>query len=126
MKLLGRITVVLAAGLAVLLGTSAAAHADTKDVISSISGAWGRFNSYGDSFDVCDTEADFVLAYLEFRYIRIDGSLQTGTHYVPGDAGDCENFDHNFGEGRTVWFHVCTDQVWPFDDKCDRWWTATA
>ncbi|MEV8440797.1 hypothetical protein AB0425_25760 [Actinosynnema sp. NPDC051121] len=107
------------------LATATGAQAGT-DAVSTVTGSWSRFISYGDKFENCDTEGDWMTSYVDFQYIRIDGSLQTGTHYNPGNNGDCFQWDHDFGEGRTVWFRSCVDQPAPFPDTCDRWRTGIA
>jgi hypothetical protein len=120
-----RLLIICAASLTLVLGAATAAYAGTNGG-SSTPGSLATFFHDGDRFEICDTAGDTLLAYMDYQYVRLDGSLQTGTHYNPGSAGECTDYDHNFGEGRTVWFRACVDWPWPFDDECDRWRTATA
>lgn len=124
MKNVKRALFVTGAAAAVLIGASTGAYAGA-DGVSSVTGSWSRFISYGDKFENCDTADDWMTSYVEYQYVRIDGSLQTGTHRNPGNSGDCFSWDHNFGEGRTVWFRSCVDQPL-VADRCDIWRTATA
>lgn len=124
MRSLRRALIVGAAATAVLLGVSSAAQAGT-DATSTTTGSWSRFISYGDKFENCDTFNDFMISYVQYQYIRIDGTLQTGSHYNPGNNGDCFAWDHDFGEGRTVWFRSCRD-IPLQTDNCDAWRTGIA
>ena len=83
------------------------------------------FKSDGDYFRVCDTLDDAWNVYAKYEYIRIGGSIQTGEHYVTGGQGTCKDFDHNFGEGRYVWFRACRD-VPLGTDNCAPWREAIA
>lgn len=122
---IGKIGTVVAAVMAMILVTGNSAHAGT-DATSSIPGSWSRFISYGDKFENCDTAEDLLISYVAYQYVRIDGSLQVGSHYNPGSNGDCSVWDHDFGEGRTVWFRSCVDEPAWFEDRCDRWRTGIA
>jgi len=117
--------VIAVAATAMILATGSSAYAGT-DATSSVAGSWSRFISVGDKFENCDTEADWLASYVEYQYVRKDGSLQTGSHYNPGNNGDCYIWDHDFGEGRTVWFRSCVDQPAWYTDTCDRWRTGIA
>jgi hypothetical protein len=132
MKLLHRITALAVMATAVTLGGAATANADPDDpdyrppyYESSTEGSYARFIRAGDKFEACDLQFDAMLSYVQYQYVRINGSLQTGTHYVPGDAGDCLTWDHNFGEGRYVWFRACRD-VPIQEDNCAPWREAIA
>lgn len=98
MNKIGKFSVVAAAAAATILATGSSAYAGT-DASSSVAGSWSRFISYGDKFENCDTGEDGLISYVAYEYVRIDGSLQTGSHYNPGSNGDCSQWDHNFGEG---------------------------
>ncbi|MEV8440796.1 hypothetical protein AB0425_25755 [Actinosynnema sp. NPDC051121] len=90
------------------------------DAVSQVTGSKATFISYGDKFRVCDTSWDGWNAYVDYQYVRIDGSLQTGSHFVTTGDGTCGTWDHNFGEGRTVNFRACVE-IWPYPDICDDW-----
>lgn len=107
------------AAIATLLGSSTAAYAG-RDAKSTIEGSYTEFISKGDKFYNCDTDFDLFQSYVEYTYIRKDGSLQRGQHYNPGDRGDCATWAHNFGEGRPVQFRSCVDYSVGID-PCDRW-----
>ena len=125
MRTIGKLSVVAAAATATILATGTSAYAGT-DAVSEVRGSSSRFISYGDKFENCDTEPDGLIAYVAFEYVRIDGSLQTGSHYNPGSSGDCTQWNHNFGEGRTVRFRSCVDQPAWLTDTCDRWRSGVA
>lgn len=122
---LARAGLVAATATMLVMATGTSASAGT-DATSSTKGSWSRFISYGDKFENCDTAQDWLTSYVAYQYVRKDGSLQTGEHYNPGGHGDCWTWDHDFGEGRTVWFRSCVDQPFGFEDTCDRWRTAIA
>lgn len=133
MKLLKRIAAVGATLLIVTAGGTTASYADPDDpdylppyYESEIEGSYARFIRLGDKFEACDTQYDFQLAYVQYQYVRIDGSVQTGKHYVPSDAGDCQTWDHNFGEKRYVWFRACRDEPLTATDPCAPWRQAVA
>jgi hypothetical protein len=69
--------------------------------------ATGRFDADGDAFTVTKRSAGTGRPYLEYRYVRIDGTLQTGTHQGATEVGAAVRFPHDFGEGRRVTFRVC-------------------
>lgn len=125
MRNLSRTALVGVAAVLTVAAAAAPASAGT-DATSSVTGSWTRFISYGDKFENCDTSPDGYLSYMDFEYVRKDGSVQHGTHYNPGNNGDCATWNHNFGEGRTVWFRSCVDVIAPFPDTCDRWRTGVA
>ncbi|TYK52602.1 hypothetical protein [Actinomadura decatromicini] len=119
MKKYGKALSVGAVAVAVLLGSSTAAYAG-RDAKSTIEGSYTEFHSNGDKFYNCDTDYDLFTAYVDYSYIRKDGSVQKGKHYNPGGRGDCATFDHDFGEGRPVQFRSCVDVPIGID-PCDRW-----
>jgi hypothetical protein len=122
MRTIKRIAAVAGASAVVVLGAATAAHADGS---SSVRGASATFISYGDKFRVCDTSLDGYNAYVDYTYVRIDGSYQTGTHFVTTGNGTCGTFDHDFGEGRPVNFRACVQ--FPLGvDPCDTWRVALA
>jgi hypothetical protein len=113
-----------AAILAFVTAPNAAHAADEEDRVYTSSiydHAYAEFHSDGDYFYLCDTSFDFLEVYLEYRYIKVNGTLQTGTHRNPGSFGDCLYFTHDFGEGREVRFRACVDNVTPVADDCDAW-----
>ncbi|WTW92009.1 hypothetical protein OG216_00835 [Streptomycetaceae bacterium NBC_01309] len=119
--------------LLVAAGGATAAHADPGDpdyvppyYESETQGSYARFIRFGDKFEVCDMAYDFELSYVRYQYVRIGNSVQTGVHYAPGDAGDCQTFDHNFGEKRYVWFRACRDIALTPKDDCAPWRQAIA
>ncbi|MEU4420185.1 hypothetical protein AB0F81_06135 [Actinoplanes sp. NPDC024001] len=68
--------------------------------------AEGYFESTGDAFAVTKKAGD-GRPYVEYRYVRLDGTLRDGTHWGSDTTGRTVRFDHDFGEGRTVTFRVC-------------------
>ncbi|MFG1955422.1 hypothetical protein [Micromonospora sp. NPDC048830] len=88
--------------------------------------AEGKFVSYGDRFELTKRSSYGNRPYLEYKYIRIDGTVQEGTHWGVSSIGTTVPFDHNFGEGRKVAFRVCVqvDFGWdPCSDDADGQWT---
>ncbi|WP_229075964.1 hypothetical protein [Actinoplanes sp. DH11] len=65
------------------------------------------FRSYGDRFALTKRATGGGRPYLEYRYLRLDGSLQTGVHHGLDTVDAIVTFDHDFGEGRKVMFRVC-------------------
>ncbi|MGW2296795.1 hypothetical protein [Streptomyces violaceorubidus] len=124
MRLGKRLLSAWAVGAALLLAAPTTAHAGT-DENASVFGALVFFRHDGDSFRVCDTLDDAWNVYARYEYIRIDGSIQTGRHYVSSGRGTCKDFDHNFGEGRPVRFTACV-QNWVLDYCQEPWSTAVA
>lgn len=103
------LTAVLAVGL--IPGSAAAARgqdarARVYDETSRVL-AEGYFESTGDSFTVTNRAAIGDRPYLEYRYVRKDGTLREGTHWGSDVVGETVRFDHDFGEKRTVTFRVC-------------------
>ncbi|MGN9775053.1 hypothetical protein ACTMS0_04640 [Micromonospora sp. H33] len=87
--------------------------------------AEGKFNHDGDYFSLTKRGSYGNRPYLEYVYIRKDGTTQTGTHWGLGDVGNTVYFDHNFGEGRAVAFRVCVqvDYEWdPCSHEEDEVW----
>jgi hypothetical protein len=124
MKAIKRLLVIGAAGVTMALGTATGAYAGV-DAVSSMTGSWAKFFHSADSFRVCDTSWDGWNAYVDYEYVRIDGSLQTGAHFVTTGDGTCKDFGHNFGEDRTVNFRACVE-IWPYPDLCARWTVGVA
>lgn len=123
MRALRRAAVVLAAAMALLVGHATSAAAGISATSVTI-GGYAVFQDYGDKFIVCDKVEDGWSVYVEYTYIRIDGSEQSGTHYNSNGYNTCFMFDHDFGEGRTVNFRACTDR-WVLD-SCDNWRVGVA
>ncbi|WP_436533948.1 hypothetical protein [Actinoplanes sp. HUAS TT8] len=69
--------------------------------------AEAHFDAGDDTFAVTKHVAGGGRAYLEYRYVRADGTLQTGTHTAADAAGQTVRFGHDFTAGRTVTFRVC-------------------
>jgi hypothetical protein len=98
------ILVAIASAFVTIVSLATPARAD-----SSIETAWGyaHFYSYGDKFKVCDDKTDYWGVGVRYSYIQKDGDTQRGSHWNTSGAGTCRTFDHNFGEGRTVWYQLC-------------------
>jgi hypothetical protein len=98
-----------AAVIAATLGFAPSAVSSTAQVFDRDSEllAEGHFDAGDDSFTVTKHVAGGGRAYLEYRYVREDGTLQTGTHSTGGAAGETARFSHDFTAGRTVTFRVC-------------------
>ncbi|GAA1568862.1 hypothetical protein GCM10009827_108240 [Dactylosporangium maewongense] len=124
---LARISLVAGAAGALLAGVATPAHAGDNntgrnvleyvDVLGMAAGS-GSFQHIGDSFTVCKSDRWDV--YIEFEYIRINGTLQRGTHKVTGPAPSCATYLHDFGEERFIDMRVCAD-VDNFWDPCSPW-----
>jgi hypothetical protein len=71
--------------------------------------AEARFDASEDTFALAKSSAAGGRAYLEYRYVRTDGTVQTGTHWVGRQAGESARFAHDFGEGRKITFRVCVE-----------------
>ena len=125
MKVIRKLAVVAAAAGAVVLGTAGSAYAGTDATAYANSFAKVSFVSYGDKFVVCDTATDGMQVYNEYRYIRIDGTVQEGIEYNNLGNGSCVTYDHNFGEGRSVTFRACVDVPWVLD-TCSGWKVGVA
>lgn len=99
-------------GLVLILGLTIPAQASgtqTTQISIRYQGiirGYSKFYSYGDKFKVCDQKSDGLSVGTRYGYIRKDGTHQNGSHWV-GGAGTCRTFDHDFGEGRNVWFQTC-------------------
>lgn len=78
------------------------------------------FHHHGDRFDLAKWSRYGHRPYLDYRYVRVDGTTQTGRHRGVSRVGMHMLFDHNFGEGRGVWFRVCVQVSWAFD-PCSGW-----
>ncbi|MFF8846281.1 hypothetical protein ACF08N_26795 [Streptomyces sp. NPDC015127] len=99
-------------------------YVDGKTVASA------SFISLGDRFEVTKRSSYGGRSYLEYKYIRKDGTLQEGTHWGVSDIGYTMKFDHNFGEGRKVVFRLCVQNTYGWDDCTDdadgQWETGYA
>ncbi|MGW5852768.1 hypothetical protein ACWFQ8_33520 [Streptomyces sp. NPDC055254] len=109
-----------AAGSVLMLAIAPSAWAGT-DATSETSGAKAKFISYGDKFTVCDTSWDTFQPYVEYKYIRKNGSLQQEEHWNGNGDGTCVTWDHDFGEGRSVTFRACVGIPGVPIDPCDDW-----
>ncbi|MCM2388290.1 hypothetical protein [Streptomyces albipurpureus] len=88
--------------------------------------ARGYFKASGDKFILTkkSNQTYSGRTYLEYKYIKINGQLQEGTHHGVSAVGVPVTFDHNFGEGRAVKFRICVeDSFW---DPCSEWETGYA
>lgn len=88
--------------------------------------ATARFIAGADRFEV--TKVSHTVghrAYLEYKYIRKDGTVQEGQHWGVSRVGHAVPFDHNFGKDRKVVFRVCV-QVSLSPDVCSDWETGYA
>ena len=101
----------VAALIAIGLTTSAAARG--QDALATVYDETSRvlaeahFESTGDSFAVTKRADVEGRPYLEYRYVRKDGTQRAGVHRGSATVGETVRFDHDFGEGRTVTFRVC-------------------
>ncbi|WP_189336955.1 hypothetical protein [Actinoplanes ianthinogenes] len=92
--------------------------------------AEARFDGSADTFTLVGRVAGDQ-PYLEYHYVRVDGSLQTGTHRGVPEAGTPVRFAHHFGAGRTVTFRVCVSGEHGFNpcsgtDAGENWTVAIA
>jgi hypothetical protein len=76
------------------------------------------FESTGDTFAVTKRAATDDRPYLEYRYVRKDGTLREGTHWGSVVTAETVRFDHDFGEKRTVTFRVCVRAAARASDLC--------
>jgi hypothetical protein len=122
---LARIVIPIVAAAAMTLSVAALARADA-DVSVAYGGhrrALATFIAYGDEFRICDTKEDNLPVAVRYSYIRKNGAVQRGVHWhIQGVAGrgtpsntgyrmeGCSFYDHNFAEGRRVWFQACVRQ----------------
>jgi hypothetical protein len=93
--------------------------------------AEARFDARSDSFAVTRQAGSGGRAYLEYRYVRTDGTLQTGTHTAGREPGETVRFVHDFTAGRTVTFRVCVSGAHPFNacsagDDGENWTVGIA
>jgi hypothetical protein len=93
--------------------------------------AEAHFDAGRDSFALTKSSVDGGRVYLEYRYVRTDGTLQAGTHRGGGEAGETVRFAHDFGEGRKVTFRVCVEGERAFNacsatDDGENWTIAIA
>jgi hypothetical protein len=122
---LTRSLVIGAIGAASALTLTTTAHAG-QAATSQMTGSRVTFNPNGDKFTVCDTSWDGWIPYVKYEYIRVNGTLQTGEHYVNTGDGTCGTFGHGFTAGRLVHFVACVD-IWSNNDMCaSRWATGVA
>lgn len=88
--------------------------------------ARGHFKASGDQF-ILTKKSNRTYpgrTYLEYKYIKINGQLQEGTHYGVSAVGVPVTFTHNFGERRAVKLRICVeDSFW---DPCSDWETGYA
>ncbi|BCY10440.1 hypothetical protein [Actinoplanes sp. L3-i22] len=102
-------SIILLAVSTVTMGFSPPAVSSTAQVFDRDSRllAEARFDARSDSFAVTKQAGSDGRAYLEYRYLRTDGTLQTGTHAASREPGETVRFPHDFTAGRTVTFRVC-------------------
>jgi hypothetical protein len=94
--------------LALTAGLAAPAFADLVVSYPGPNGPRGttQFFAYGDKFRVCDEYGDGYGVGVRWSYIKVNGDSIRGSHWNSGGVG-CRTWDHNFGEGRTVWMQTC-------------------
>ncbi|TYK52603.1 hypothetical protein [Actinomadura decatromicini] len=117
-----RALIIAVTGVATTLTFATAAHAG-RGATSSMTGSRVTFDPNGDKFTVCDTSWDGWDPYVKYEYIRKDGTLQKGEHYVHSGDGTCDTFSHKFTAGRSVQFVACVD-IWSNNDMCAREWAT--
>ncbi|MGW2025521.1 hypothetical protein [Streptomyces decoyicus] len=114
MKLRGKI-LTTGAVTAVVLMTFAPTASAGQDAYSEVPGKDGgvgvRFISNGDKFEICDLRDEGDSAYVEYEYVRYDGTVQRGEHRPDINGGHCKTYSHDFGEGRKVKFRAGQDIV---------------
>lgn len=94
---------------------TASAYVDGKLV------ARAKFVAGADRFEV--TKVSHTVghrAYVEYKYIRVDGTVQEGQHWGVSRVGVAVPFDHNFAKDRKVAFRVCVQVSLGFD-PCSDW-----
>ncbi|RAK24709.1 hypothetical protein B0I29_13714 [Actinoplanes lutulentus] len=103
------------AAVAATLALAAAPAAPSLDALAQVYDetsqvlAEAHFVSAGDSFRLTKRSSDGGRAFVQYKYIRTDGTFQSGEHRGPSTAGASATFDHDFGEGRKILFRVCVD-----------------
>lgn len=115
------LTIGLTPGDAVAADAVATAYDENSRVLAE-----ARFESLGDAFTLTKRADHGSRVYAEYKYVRTDGTLQTGTHWGPGDVGTAARFDHDFGENRAVEFRVCVEIEYAADrcsgtDQGENW-----
>ncbi|MEU0840219.1 hypothetical protein ABZ370_12220 [Streptomyces sp. NPDC005962] len=83
------------------------------------------FNAGEDSFTITKKSNYGNRPYAEYRYTKINGDEQTGTHWGVAALNNPITFDHNFGKNRAVHFRTCVQVDFAIDD-CDDWETGYA
>lgn len=73
------------------------------------------FDSGGDNFRLTKRDSYGNRAYMEYKYIRKDGTAKEGSHWGVSTVDKTVVFNHNFGEGRKVAFRVCVQVDYEFD-----------
>jgi hypothetical protein len=126
-KILGRISVIAAAGLAVSMGSVASARPGSLDagpVSAKKSAAVGYFFAQGDRFRILDTKADGRSAVLEVAYWDPDEQGHYNTFQVWNTRGKDKPYEepHNLPEGYAVQIRACVGE------RSDRgnWWDCDA
>jgi hypothetical protein len=119
---IAKTAVALVAAVAVTLSVAASAHADA-DVSVAFDGhirGLATFIAWGDDFRICDRRRDNLPVYVQYSYIRKNGTTQRGGHsHIFGVGGlgapdwngtrmhGCSYGLHNFAENSRVWFRAC-------------------
>ncbi|MEU4695053.1 hypothetical protein [Actinoplanes sp. NPDC023714] len=88
--------------------------------------ALARFVAEGDRFELTKRVDGGGRAYLQYKYIRTDGTFQGGEHWGLAEAGGTVVFDHDFGEGRKVLFRVCAGALCSGTSSGENWTIAYA
>ncbi|WIM93209.1 hypothetical protein ACTOB_005181 [Actinoplanes oblitus] len=92
--------------------------------------AEASFDAGSDAFTVV-ARATTDRPYVEYRYVRVNGTVQTGTHEGVAKSGIPVRFEHHFGAGRRVTFRVCVTGAHDFNpcsgtDDGENWTVAIA
>ena len=111
------------------LGEDATARVYSDDESKILASAF--FNSDGDNFRLTKRDSYGNRAYMEYKYVRKDGTTQEGSHWGLSTVDKTVVFNHNFGEGRAVAFRVCVQVDFGFDpcsgtDDGANWTTGYA
>jgi hypothetical protein len=117
--------IALAVAMTVTLSVAESARADANVSVSFGGHIRGlaTFFSDGDEFRICDRRKDNLPVGLRYSYIRKNGKTQRGGVWHPWGVDGvgapdrygytekgCTYDDHDFGEGRKVWFQACVGQ----------------
>jgi hypothetical protein len=79
-----------------------------------------KFTSYGDYFNVCDTDGDSEEVYIKWK----TNYGRTGQVRLVGRDAHCEQRNYDFAEGNTISWIGCVDLLFRLD-LCGDWHRAT-